>query len=61
MDLRAKFLKVYSNLPLGVRAEVVIVVEGEPLSWKAANLEIELNTEKGKYILEQLKKLGILQ
>lgn len=61
MDLRAKFLKVYSNLPLGVREEVVIVVEGEPLSWKAANLEIELNTEKGKYILEQLNKLGILQ
>lgn len=61
MDLRAKFFKIYSNLPLGVRGEVVIVVEGEPLSWKAAKLEVELNTQKGKYILEQLKNLGILQ
>ncbi len=61
MDLKAKFLKVYANLPLGVREEVVIVIGGEPLSWKAAQLEVEQNTQKGKEILEQLNKLQILK
>lgn len=61
MDLRAKFLKVYANLPLGVREEIIIVVDGEPLSWKAAKLEVEENTKKGQYILEQLSKLEIIR
>ena len=60
MDLKAKFLKVYANLPLGVREEVVIVIDGEPLSWRAAQLEVEQNTKKGIEILEQLNKLQIL-
>ena len=61
MDLKAKFLKVYANLPLGVREEVVIVIDSEPLSWKAAQLEVEQNTKKGQEILEQLNKLQILK
>ena len=60
MDLKAKFLKVYSNLPLGVRGEIIVIIDNEPLSWKAAKLEIELDTQKGKTILEQLRKLQIL-
>lgn len=46
MDLRAKFLKVYANLPLGVREEIIIVIDGEPLSWKAAKLEVEQQTKR---------------
>lgn len=61
MDLKAKFLKVYANLPLGTREEIVIVIDGEPLSWKAAQLEVEQNTKKGKEILENLNKLQILK
>lgn len=61
MDLKAKFLKVYANLPLGVREEIVIVIDGEPLSWKATQLEVEQNTKKGKEILENLNKLQILK
>ena len=61
MDLKARFLKIYANLPLGVREEVVIVIDSEPLSWKAAQLEVEQNTKKSKEILEQLYKLQILK
>lgn len=61
MDLKAKFLKVYANLPLGVREEVVIVIDGEPLSWKVAQLEVEQNTKKGEEILVNLNKLQILK
>lgn len=60
MDLRAKFLKTYANLPLGVREEIVIVTDGEPLSWRAVKLEVEQDTKKGKEILENLNKLKIL-
>ena len=60
MDLKAKFLKIYANLPLGVREEIIIVIEGEPLSWKAAKLEAEEDTKKGREILIQLNKLKIL-
>lgn len=61
MDLKAKFLKIYANLPLGVRKEVIVVIDGEPLSWNAAQLEVEQNTKNGKKILEQLNKLQILK
>ena len=61
MDLKARFLKIYANLPLGVREEVVIVIDSEPLSWKAAQLEVEQNTKESKEILEQLYKLQILK
>ncbi|KKU87478.1 MAG: hypothetical protein UY17_C0017G0005 [Candidatus Beckwithbacteria bacterium GW2011_GWC2_47_9] len=61
MDKRTKFLKVYANLPLGERSEVVVVVDNEPLSWNAAHLEVEQNTPTGKKILEILTKLEILK
>jgi len=61
MDKRTKFLKVYVNLPLGERSEVVVVVDNEPLSWNAAHLEVEQNTPTGKKILEILTKLEILK
>ncbi len=60
MDRKTQFLKVYANLPLGTRDEIVSVVDGEPLTWKAAKLEIEQETEKGKQILETLTNLKIL-
>ncbi len=60
MDRKTQFLKVYANLPLGTRDEIVSVVDGEALTWKAAKLEIEQETEKGKQILETLTNLKIL-
>lgn len=60
MDNRAKFFEVYANIPLGVRNEIIVVVDGEPLSWKAAKLEVEQDTPKSKEILDILTKLKIL-
>ena len=59
-NLKAQFLKIYANLPMGVREDIVMVIDGEPLTWKSAKLEIEQGTELGKKILEELKKLNIL-
>ncbi len=60
MDRKTQFLKVYANLPLGAREEIVAVVDGEPLTWKSAKLEIEQDTLKGKQVLETLTNLKIL-
>lgn len=60
MDKRISFLKIYANLPLGTRHEIVAVVDNEPVTWNAANLEIENDTAKGKEILAILSDLKIL-
>ncbi len=60
MDKRSQFLKVYANLPLGSRQEIIVVIGGEPLTWQAAELEIEQDTPKGKEILDILTNLKIL-
>lgn len=60
MDLKTKFFQIYANLPLGVRNEIVVVVDNEPLSWNVAKLEVEQDTPKGKEILQILSDLKIL-
>ncbi len=52
MDKKSLFLRVYANLPLDSRKEVVAVVEGEPISWNVAKIEIENDTATGKKVLE---------
>jgi len=62
MDKKAKFFKIYANLPLGVRnAEIIVVIDNEPLTWNVAKIEIENNTLKGKEILKELEKMKIIE
>lgn len=60
-SLKTKFQQIYSNLPLSQRQGVIVVIDNEPLSWNAANLEIDQDSDKGKQILETLVKLGIIR
>ncbi len=60
MGLRERFLKIYSNLPLGLRKEIILVMDGEPITWNAAYIEVKNNTSKGKKILKMLKELDII-
>ncbi len=62
MDNKSKFLQIYANLPLNVRSEEIIaVIDGEPVTWNSAKIEVENNTLKGERILNQLVKLEILK
>lgn len=61
MGKKVKFLRIYANLPLNQRNEIVVVVDNEPLTWNAAKIEIENDTLKGKEILEKLVKMKILK
>lgn len=62
MDYREKFLRIYVNLPLGVRnTEIIVVIDDEPLTWSAARIEVENKTLKGDKILEELVKMEIIE
>ena len=64
MDKKERFYKIYANLPLPIRDEIIAVVsldgQKEPITWKVAKLEIDENTKTGQQILEELDKLKII-
>ena len=60
MKLEERFYKVYSNLPLGVREETILVVNDDPITWKVAKLEIDNKTPISKHILEKLAALEFI-
>ena len=59
-----KFMQIYSNLPLNVRKEVVLVVsvdgKDQPITWGVAYLEIKNRTKLGQSILNKLIELEII-
>lgn len=58
---REKFLKIYANLPLGVRQEIILVLEEKgPITWDVAFFEVDNNTPLSEIILKKLKKLEII-
>ena len=60
MDSREIFLRVYANLPLGLRGEIILVLEDRPISWNVAYVEVYNNTEKSIKILKKLEEIGII-
>ncbi len=57
---RETFLKVYANLPLGVREEIILILEGKPITWNAAYLEVNNNTKYSDEILKKLEEFKII-
>ncbi len=58
---RERFLKLFSNLPISLRKETILVLEKEgPISWEVAYIEVEEKTNLGEKILEKLKNLEII-
>lgn len=59
---KAQFNKTFANIPLGLRDEIVVVLEDNaPLSWNAVKIEIDNDTDKVDEILDKLSKLGLLR
>jgi len=61
MDKSSLFNKVYANLPIGMRNEIVAVLDGIPMTWNVINVEVQNNTPLAEKVLDQLFKLGILK
>lgn len=60
MPLRERFLKIYADIPLNLRKEIILVLDKEPLTWNVAYVEIVNNTQKSEKILKKLKELKII-
>lgn len=63
MNLEAakeKFLKVYANLPLGIREEIILLLEDKPITWNAAYLEVNNDTRNSQEILRKLEEFKML-
>lgn len=61
-DLKAQFLRIFTNLPLKKRKEIVCILDKWcPISWNVAWLEIKNETKLGQEILKRLKELNIIK
>ena len=60
--MREKFLKLYANIPLNLRREIVLDMSESygPITWEVAYREINANTAISKNILERLTKLKFI-
>jgi len=59
--LREDFLRIYANLPLGVRKEIICVLDDwGPMTWNVCYLEIKEKTKVGYKILKYLERLKII-
>ncbi|MBS3114100.1 hypothetical protein J4448_03285 [Candidatus Woesearchaeota archaeon] len=58
--LKAKFIKLFANVPFPLREEIIAVVDNQPFSWTAAYGEIKQDTDKSQIILTHLKQIGLL-
>jgi hypothetical protein len=58
---KESFLKVYANLPINIRREIVLVLDKEgPITWEVAYLEISNNTKLGDIILKKLSEMKVI-
>ena len=56
-----KFYKVYGNLPINLRNEIILVLpEKGPITWNVAYTEINSNTKLGNIILNKLVDLKLI-
>jgi len=59
-DKRAKFLRIYADIPESIRRDITVVVDKKPYTWNTAFIEIEGNTQLGNKILKILEELNII-
>ncbi|MBU3912511.1 MAG: hypothetical protein KKE50_00300 [Nanoarchaeota archaeon] len=59
-DKKAKFLRVYANVPENLRGDIIAVIDKKPYTWNTSFLEINDNTELGRKILKALEEIRIL-
>ncbi len=61
MDIKANFYRTYANLPMGVRSEIIAVVDGNPLTWNSLRIEVDNDTPIAKKALENMVQMEILR
>jgi len=59
-ELRERFLKIYANIPLSLRKEIIAIIDKEPVTWSVAYVEIFNGTKKGEEILKRLDEMKLI-
>jgi hypothetical protein len=59
-DKRAKFLKIYADIPEGLRKDIIVVINKAPYTWNTSFIEIQGSTSLGEKILKALKNMGLI-
>ena len=59
-ELREEFLRIYADIPLNLRKEIILVIEKEPITWNVAYIEVYNKTQKSLIILKKLNTLRII-
>lgn len=60
-QLKERFLKIYSNLPINLRDEIIYVIKRKgPITWNVAYLEAQGDTDLAKTLLYNLEELGVI-
>lgn len=61
MEGKDRFIKVYANLPINLRNEVILVLpQIGAITWNVASLEVNGETELGQTIINKLIELKII-
>ena len=60
-QLRERFLKIYANIPLSLRDDIILVLEKKgPISWNVAYIEIKEKSGYAQAILQGLEELKLI-
>ena len=59
-EIFEKFFTVLPNVPSNERHQTVVVIDGQPISWREANNQIKHKTELGLQIGQKLIELEIV-
>ena len=54
------FFRVYDNIPINTRKELVVIIEDKPITWDIAYKEIKNETHLGNKIFNKLVKLKFI-
>lgn len=60
-EYKSEFYSIYSNLPLSVRDDIVLVIDSEPITWNVAWVELMANGSKSEKIIKDLVELEIIK
>ena len=60
-DLESRFYKTLANLPLGVRDEIVLVINSQPMTWNVIKLEVDIESKLSKEALKLMNELKLLR
>ena len=59
-QLHTDYLKMFLNLPLIIRKDIIAVIDECPMSYNVCYLEIKSKTEMSERILRYLEKLDLV-